>query len=335
MNLLSWRRWSGAEDFGATRNGCAIVNDICIRCPLAFSQGEWPITSLSPTALNSSELEAIGLTIASEAVDGIANHALLQLLTVNKSTSEVEVRFQTREHQQLFLIRLLDFVEEKGNSSLTGVRGSCLSVLRQACVTRNFDIEQSVCPLQNAVLGFEAWLNEPTPLRLWLPTLEINARLIVARRELLFIAGNQSKHNLSRLTGVSQRIADILRKHGHSVQLELIPLALDEFRDQLHEDYFVYYGTWLVEHLTRVRWGIHTYLMPVYRRVYRSPAEGDLAYSYEMPEPISSAVGKEWFWRLMNLVRRGPCIEPLHAPHYLKAAALRPETWVQASVPGV
>jgi hypothetical protein len=274
---------------------------------------------------NSAELEAIGLSIAIEALDDIANHSMLQVLPLDDCSGEAEVRFQTREHQQLFLIRLLDFVEERGDSALTGVKGSCLSVLQEACATRTFNIEESVLPLEHAVKGFQSWLNEPTPLRLWLPTLDINALLTVPRRELLFIAGNQSKHNLARLTGVSRRIAEILLAHEYNVRLELIPLALDELRTHLHEDYFVYYGTWLAEHLTKLRWGIHRYLSPFYERVYRAPTEGSLVYSYEMPDSISSPIGKEWFWRLMNLVRRGPYLQPMYAAHYLKAPVLRPE----------
>ena len=203
---------------------------------------------------------------------------------------------------------------------------SCLDVLKQACVTRSFDVEDSSKPLQRAVSRLEEWLNELTPLRLWLPTLKINASIAVPRRDLLFIAGNQSKHNLSRLTGVSRRIADILRRNGHDVEPELIPLALDEFREHLHEDYFVYYGTWLAELIVTIRWGVQAYLRPIYERVYRGPSEGSVQYSYEMPLGIENDIGREWFWRLMDLVRRGPNVQPLQAARYLKAPVLRPET---------
>jgi len=276
--------------------------------------------------LTSVELEAVGLTIAVEALDEIANHSTLQILPLENSALEAEVRFATREHQQLFLIRLLDFVDENGDSMLTGVKGSCLDVLEHACLTKSFDIERCSGPLQRAVSRFQAWLSESTPLRLWLPTLNINALIRVPRRELLFIAGNQSKHNLSRLTGVSRRVAEILRQGGHNVPFELIPLALDDFSEHLHEDYFVYYGTWLAEHVVTIRWGVQAYLAPIYRRAYRAPLDGSLQYSYEMPPGISHALGKEWFWRLMNLVRRGPNVQPIQAAHYLKAPVLRPET---------
>jgi hypothetical protein len=274
---------------------------------------------------NSVELETIGLSIAVEALDDIANRSTLQVLPPDPLLFEAEIRFQTREHMQLFLVRLLDFVDERGSDALTGVKGSCLDVLAAACHTKSFDIEGSVAPLEHAVKGFQDWLSEPTPVRLWLPTLEVNARLTVPRRELVYIAGNQSKHNLSRLTGVAQRFSRMLKAHDYDVQPELVPLALDELRTHLHEDYFVYYGTWLTEHLTSLRWGIHSYLLPTYKRLYKPPPSGSYAYTYDIPESLTSPIARNWFWRLMNLVRRGPYLPPIRASHYLKAPMPRAE----------
>jgi hypothetical protein len=275
---------------------------------------------------NSVELETIGLSIAVEALDDIANHSTLQILPPDPVPFEAEIRFQTPEHLQLFLVRLLDFVDESGSAALTGVKGSCLDVLAAACGTKNFDVEGSVAPLEHAVKDFQDWLSEPTPVLLWLPTLEVNARLTVPRRDLVFIAGNQSKHNLSRLTGVAQRFSRILKDHDYDVQPELVPLALDELRTHLHEDYFVYYGTWLTEHLTTLRWGIHSYLLPTFKRLYKPPLNGGYAYTYDIPDSITSPVAREWFWRLMNLVRRGPYLPLIRTADYLKAPVLRPET---------
>jgi len=272
---------------------------------------------------NAAEYEVIGLCIAWEALGEIVNHSLLQILKLEASSGEAEVRFQTREHQQLFLVRLLDLVNEQGDGTLTGVKGSCLEVLRRACATRTFDVESSVSPLHRAVERFDVWLSAKTPLRLWLPTLDIDVRLTVARRELLFIAGNQSKHNLTRLTRVAKRTAKILLEHGHSVPPELIPLTLDEIRHQLQEDYFAYYGAWISEHLLLVQWGIYHYLRPTFQTVYRPPVDGDYQYSYEVPPEIDSEVGRQWFWRLMHHVRAMPFVEPFYAPKYLKHEALR------------
>lgn len=84
-----------------------------------------------------------------------------------------------------------------------------------------------------------------TSLKLWLSTLGLETELTVRRIEFLFILGNHVKHNLSRLTGVSRRIAEILAGHRDQVQVEQVALALDDFGEHLGEDYFAYYGSWL------------------------------------------------------------------------------------------
>lgn len=102
-------------------------------------------------------------------------------------------------------------------------------------------------------------------------------------------------------------------------------MVLDDFREHLQEDYFVYYGTWLAEHVITLRWAVQAYLKPIYEQVYRVPPEGSLRHSYEMPPGVAGSIGREWFWRLMNLVRRGPNVQPMQAAYYLKAPVLRPE----------
>ena len=62
------------------------------------------------------------LCIALEAVNDIANHALLDLLGVSSSPGEAQVRYKSHVHQQLFLIRLLDFAKEGGNIGFNAYR---------------------------------------------------------------------------------------------------------------------------------------------------------------------------------------------------------------------
>ncbi len=157
---------------------------------------------------NTAEYETIGLCIALEAVGDIVNHALLELRDVKSIPGETEVYFHSHIHKQLFLIRLLDFTKESGDNRLTGVNGSCLDVLREACSTKSFNIEGSVDELTKSVEAFDNWINQRTNITLWLPTLDINAEIEVPRLDLLFITGNQSKHNLSRLTGVSRQFTE-------------------------------------------------------------------------------------------------------------------------------
>lgn len=272
--------------------------------------------------LNSAEREVIGLCIAVEAINDIANHALLDISDVSAFPGEAEVHFKTHVHQQMFVARLLDFAKERGDAALTGVRGSCLDVLRSACRTRSFDVNGSVDGLEKASNALDDWLNTETELKLWLPTLNIEANFRVARSEFLFILGNHVKHNLSRLTRVSRRVSKILEEHGHRVQVEEIPLALDDFREHLQEGYFSYYGTWLAQLLNNVRWGVQDYLEATFRQSYiRIPGKEPL-YEYRYPASITHKSACDWFWRLMNHVRSGPYIKRFQGAHYMKREVL-------------
>jgi hypothetical protein len=267
--------------------------------------------------------EAIGICIALEGIDDIVNHALLNLIDVSAYPGEAEVRYKSHVHQEIFLVRLLDFVNEGGESSLTGIKGSCLDVLIAACDSKAFDSGGSVSALRDAVDALSSWLNAETTFRMWLPTLEIDATLTVSRMEFLFILGNHVKHNLSRLTGVSKRVVMLLERNGYSVKLEQVPLALDDFREHLQEDYFVYYGTWLTELLNNVRWGLQDYLHASFQRAYTKITGEDLRYTYNFPDSITDPVSRVWFWRLMNNLRREPYLKRFTGARYMKKEVLR------------
>ena len=269
------------------------------------------------------EIEAIGLCIALEAIGDIANHSLLKISELAGDLGEAEIRFHTHAHQELFLIRLLDFAKERGEASLTGVSGSCLDVLKSACQTKAFESNGSASSLTVAVDRLSSWLNERTPLELWLPSLDLSVQLVVPRIEFLHLSGNQAKHNLSRLTVVSKRVALLLKEHGHDVPIESLPLALDDFREHLEHGYFIYYGTWITELLNNIRWGIQEYLTPTYALCLK--VDDDLRYHYEFPDSIKSKIPREWFWRLMNHVRRRPYFDRFSTPGYLKSPNRMPK----------
>lgn len=269
------------------------------------------------------EHEAIGLCIAFEALNDLVNHELIQLVEVEQYPGEFETRFSTSSHQQLFLVRLLDFVHEHGGQSLTGVRGSCLEVLKAACSNQFLDSSGAVASLDASVKELSEWLDHRTPFKLWLPSLDVEADLTVPRIEFVRISGNQSKHNISRLTGISGRISRALKEHGFAVPSEDVPLALEDFRQHLQDDYFVYYGTWLCELLNNLRWGIYDYLSPTFHRVYKKNPGEELAYEYEYPEGVVNEQPRRWFWQLMNHVRSKPYVERFSAAHYMKKDVIR------------
>ena len=265
---------------------------------------------------NRAEQEVIGLCIATEALDDIVNHNLLAMRDVSAYPGEAELIFDTGAHRDLFLVRLLDLVKEGGSKQLIGVDGALLAVLKAATQTPSFDVAGSGADLKRAVGELEDWLNATSTVDLWLPTLSLKAKLTMSRLDLITISGNHSKHNLSRLTGVTKIISTKLKEHGYTFDELMLPLALDEFREHLTDNYFIYYSTWLAELLNNLRWGLHTYLRPTYIAAHKQ--EDDVRYRYDYPASIVNEVPRQWFWRLMNHIRRPPYLKRFKGARYLK-----------------
>jgi hypothetical protein len=262
------------------------------------------------------EREAIGLSVCIDALNGIVNYLLAEPREVSSCPGEYEVYFKDYAHKYLFLVRALDFVKENGDADLTGVKGSCLDVLRQACSTASFDRKGSIDALSVAVKELDDWLNYRSPMIFWLPDLDINANLNVSRLELLHISGNYSKHNLSRLTRVSKTFHKILKTNGYEVELESIPFAIDYFCEHLNENYFIYYCTWITELLNNLRWAIYDYLHPMFLET--SVRKSEFHHTYDFPIEIDSETAKKWYWGMMNGVLTEPVFPRFKAAYYLK-----------------
>lgn len=265
--------------------------------------------------------EAIALCIAIEAIDDIVNHSLLSVRESGREPGVAEVRFETRVHRDLFLIRVLDFVHERGAKDLMGSSGSCLQVLIDACTTRAFEPRGSAVGLERATRELNGWLQSEVEYKMWLPTLDLNCRFKARRIELLSVAGNLAKHNTSRLTGVVSALRRSFEAQGHQVDPALLPLALEDIAGHLHEDFFVYYGMWMAELLNNARWALHDYLHPTFRWSYVRTS--DVGYEYRYPAGIESDIPRAWFWRLMNHCRTSPHVKLFRVPESFKNECIR------------
>lgn len=255
------------------------------------------------------ECETISLCIALEALDSFLNLGLLKVFPIVGTDSEAEVCFNSESHRDLFLIRLLDFCNERNGKELTGISGSCISYLDAACKTKSFNSGNSISILNTAISEIQRWLREVEPISLWLPTLNQEVAIKAPRSLLLKIAGNVAKHNISKLTTISHEIQRLLEDANATVSLGHVPLVIDEFSSHLSGGYFLYYCSWLTALMNDVRWGIQSYLAPVYKNALH-PVPGDqFAYDYRYPDKIVNDIPREWFWRLMDKVRTQPFIK--------------------------
>lgn len=267
--------------------------------------------------ISNQERETISLCIAIEALDSFLNLELLKVLPIVGPDPKAEVCFHSASHRDLFLIRLLDFCNERNGKELTGIAGSCIDYIDKACKTKSFNSGNSISMLDIATKEIKQWLRKVEPINLWLPTLNQKIGISAPRSLHLKIAGNVAKHNISKLRTISHEIQKLLGDAKTTISLEFVPFVIDEFSSHLTEDYFLYYCSWLTALMNDVRWGIQRYLTPVYELALCRNVDEPKKYEYLYPAGITNKMPREWFWRLMNNIRRQPYLMQFTVPDFL------------------
>ena len=83
--------------------------------------------------------------------------------------------------------------------------------------------------------------------------------------------------------------------------------AIDDINDRFFYDAVSHMTMPLAEHLSAVRWGVQTYLLPEFRRALQQDP-GHTEYSYRVPQQIENPLARACYLNLMNAVRSGPYI---------------------------
>lgn len=261
-------------------------------------------------------VQVIGVAIALDAITEISNHTLFQLLTTSHQ-GECEVRFQNGPPFELFLARAHDFVSGQGSAQFLGKQMSLPDFLIKVADHSVFNTD--AVQLKDDVTTLREWLDKERKIKLWLPSLDRDVSLATTQAFLLSVAGNQSKHNISQLTRVCEKIHKELAKNGYEVPFELIPFALDDFRQHLIEDHFVYHASWLAELINNVAWSLHDHLVPLYRKTFScNTSENASLPTYQYPAGIETPITQTWYRWLMNLVRCEPYHRRFRALYLLK-----------------
>jgi hypothetical protein len=253
--------------------------------------------------LTAQEAEVLCLESALDGLDELVNNLILR---VQGKPSEAQVSFHDSVHQQLFNVLLLDFLKPM-SPDLSGATLPALDCLGRACDA----------PLLNPSGGdalrlplevLTGWLDTAVSVPVHLPSIGVDGTISIRRREFIEICGNIGKHNFARLTRVAAKLAAILVRNGILISTDRVILALDDFYERFHTDILNYHGTTIVEMLNDLCWAIHDYLEPVFQFAYTSNPDCAIRYTYKYPEGVRSELTKEWFWSLMNRVRRGPYV---------------------------
>lgn len=246
------------------------------------------------------------------------------MLCVGDSPEGATIRPNDSYNAELFNILLVDFISPV-NSDF-GQADSLCSALSQICNSPNFDHDNSLSELKEAVSALSDWMNHEAMFeKIWLPSIEKEMSITMKREEFIRICGDISKHNPLRLSRTSKRIFDILQKSEPTLDIEDAFSVLEEFYEWFHRDVFYYHLTKISELLNNIGWGIQTYLAGEFSRSYTVDPEktekygmGLDVYYFQYPRTVKSKLGKYYYWDLMNEIRAGMYIPRFSTCKYLQ-----------------
>jgi hypothetical protein len=279
--------------------------------------------------MNDMEREAIILNSAWGMIDGMVNWGMF---VRDDRIDPSNLVFQTSAHARLFVILLGDFLSDirafKGqpvplglNPAPSNARPSDLTFLfhlRQ--VYSNPKLGTNASALARAVEEFATWLEaEFTATSVNLHAIDVVADLRVARYRYLKMCGDIAKHNLARLATNVGHLRKLLDEAGHPVSEQHAYLAVDTFYEWFQEDIFLYHSSQIAELLNNIRWAIHGYLQPEFRRSWHLTDRATSSfpiYAYRVPPEIAEPVAIAMYWDVMNRSRSKPYVQQfVISPH--------------------
>ena len=269
--------------------------------------------------MNGIERESIILNSAWKMIDGMVNWAIF---VKNDHAELTNLMFKSRQHSELFIILLGDFLSEVRAFKRAPVpfglkkvpynaRPSDLTFifhLRQVCADPKLGVKAT--SLDKRIEIFADWLDgDFVAPSVNLPAINVVADLCVKRCQYIKICGDIAKHNLARLSTNVGHLRKLLETAGHAVSEQEAYLAVDDFFEWFVSNIFMYHSGQIAEFLNNIRWAIFDYLQPEYRRSWHliDNATHDLqGYRYHFPVEITEPIARAMYWDVMNRVRAKP-----------------------------
>lgn len=255
------------------------------------------------------EFEIIGLKVAVGSINAMVNREMFDLVGSSQNT---ECYFPTAVHQKLFYVLLADFLSKNTDSTL--LPGSLSALEQIGKVANQPSLTTHAKDLLNAYDTLQEWLKTKIDIKIWVSTLDMELTLGLTRQEIIYFAGNMSKHHFGHLTAVTKQLYGLLDDQERP-RHDIIP-ALESIYAALHDDILNYHASTIAELLNNLRWGIHDYLLPEYTRAYDKV--DSIRYKFDIPKDVTSDFAISCYWDLMNSVRAKPYIGKFAASDILK-----------------
>ena len=265
------------------------------------------------------EQEAIILNAVWSMIGEMVNFA--NIMPIGPKTDDLVLMPRTEETRRIFHILLGDFLSplvSRGRSDLPFNLVKPPANSRQSNFSFLFYLRQVIADprlgsrsreLASTVEAFSGWLEQDTHIeRVWLPSIEVEVDLDIARMTWLKICADIGKHSFARLEGNVKKIVDILQAHGKTIDAGMGYTVLPEFWEWFHDHLFGYHMSTIAEFLNNIRWAIYEYLSPEYARAYHltDVTMEPPAYAFHYPAGVEAPLAKSMYWDLMNMVRAKP-----------------------------
>jgi hypothetical protein len=241
-----------------------------------------------------------------------------EILALHDTPAGSSILFMTSTHQRLFNIWLVDFLSPT-DPDLPVASMSFLDAVERIAQRPAFDIDDSVAALRAATTGCLRWLHSVVPIDVWLPSIDKQVQLDVSRLRYLKMCGNIAKHDPLRLGRVAEQLRKAIIASSINVDRDGALLALDDFFQRFHTDILNYHASTIVALLNNIRWGIHEYLLPEFRRSYTQTDGQSPLYQYTYPDDVIGTFARQRYWALMNDVRAQPILPRFDVVESLKA----------------
>lgn len=269
------------------------------------------------------ETEAIVLHTIWDMIDDMVNY---EIFAKDHPLTDVVLKFRSMTHMRMFNILVGDFLGQPRRPPPFGLPEPSqnarpadqthLLYLRSICDAPQLGSEAHLIaePLSN----FADWLEEEATVEsVWLSNIELELTIKAQRLRLFKLCGDIAKHSPLRLSQTISGIKNLIASNGHEVDDRKAFLALSNFYEWFHHDFFAYHSSAIAEHLNNLRIGIYAYLEDEYRRSFHE-VEPKPMYRFRIPTEIVDPVAKEMYWGVMNKVRGGLFVPQFKVWRYVK-----------------
>lgn len=195
-------------------------------------------------------------------------HDILDILldTVNNYRSELlgeadeaQIMLYDDDNQKIFLINILELLSEV---KIDGDKIKYIDFLVEVIKNPSYG-SKNIHALNVAVKKFKSYIdNEMVINRMWLPSIDTEVNLKIKASDLIYIAGNTTKHGVNRLNIVRSRIIKVLESNNIIIDEENSFIVIEEIQNWFFDDVINHQVTYLSQLLNDIKYGIYEYLLP-------------------------------------------------------------------------